>query len=409
MADARPLSAMQQAMLVQEALAGRPMYTMPVCFVLEGRVDADALDTALRHVLSRHPVLLSTCDGEVAVPHPGGFPGVRRVSGPRQTHESVLAELWDTLFELASEVPVRAVLLSASPDKHVLGLAVHHIAGDSWSLALLFRELGRAYEQLTNGQALAAEAAPDFFDHAAQDRREDWDTQWWQRTLRDVPPPRLPRSEPPVEDECGRFTAVSLNIDADDTRGVRASARAARLSPAAPLLAAVSATVVGEGNDSVVGLPTALRDTTERQRTVGPLLNTLPVRTAWRPGVNGTELVAAHARAVDEALAHKELPYPEILRAAGLRRGSGTDPLLTHVVNLDTVVPDLPLPGIRTVYRPIAPRWANVPALWEFSWGTVGNIRGVLRAQTDFFTASDVRELAGRFRCTLRHLVLEPR
>jgi hypothetical protein len=108
-------------------------------------------------------------------------------------------------------------------------------------------------------------------------------------------------------------------------------------------------------------------------------------------------------------VAHKDVPYPAILRAAGARRGTGADPLLSHVVNIDTETADLPLSGLRTTARPIGRRWAHVPALWEFTWGTVGNIRGVLRAATDSFTPTDARELAGRFQDALRHLVLDTR
>ncbi len=80
-----------------------------------------------------------------------------------------------------------------------------------------------------------------------------------------------------------------------------------------------------------------------------------------------------------------------------------------HVVNFDTVLPDLPLRGAHATYRPVAPRWANLPALWEFAWGTIGNLRGTLRAETDSFTGAEARELACRFQSALRRLLLEPR
>ncbi|MCY2964368.1 MAG: glycosyltransferase, partial [Planctomycetota bacterium] len=37
-------------------------------------------------------------------------------------------------FELAADMPVRATLLRLGPDRHVLRLLIHHIAGDAWSL-----------------------------------------------------------------------------------------------------------------------------------------------------------------------------------------------------------------------------------------------------------------------------------
>lgn len=409
MTDARPLSAMQQAMMLQEALTGRPMYTMPVCFAIAGPLDADRLEQALHHVLRRHPVLLSTYDGESALPYRGPLPVVRRVTSTDPGKDTALAELWDTLFDLAVEVPVRAVLVSNPPDEHVLGLVVHHVAGDSWSLGILARELGACYAASASGTGPALDAAPDFLDHAAWEQRQHWTDSWWRDHLKDAPAPPRSRTEPPAGQEPGRFTAVGLDLDADDTRGIRALARTGHVSPAAVLFTVVSAAVTVDRDESVLGLIAALRDTATLQATVGPLMNTLPIHTTWAHQARGTDLVAAHDRSMNDALAHKDVPYPKILRAAGIPRGAGADPLLEHVVNLDTVTPDLPLPGLRTTARPIAPRWANVPALWEFTWGTVGNIRGTLRAETDTFTTRDVRELAGRFQHALRHLVLEPR
>jgi Condensation domain len=413
--DSRPLSDMQQAMLVQEALAGHPMYTMPVCAVITGRLDAGALEHALHHVMGRHPVLLSTYDGDVAQPYPGRPPALERVTSQAPATAPALTALWDTLFDLASEPPVRAVLVSSPPDEHVLGLAVHHVAGDSWSLALVLRELGAAYAAVASGARPDLGQAADFFDYAAWEQEQQWDGAWWRDQLRGLPaqpvaPASLPgQAEPGDEARRGMFDAVGLDLDADDTRQIRGLARTGRVSPATVLFTAVSAAVAGDRRESVVGLPAVIRDTARSQATVGPLINTLPVRTAWPAGLHGAGLLAAHADSMETALAHKDVPYPAILRAAGIPRGPGAAPLLVHVVNFDTVVAHLPLPGLHATVRPVPPRWANLPALWEFTWGTVGNIRGVLRSDAAYLGTSDASELAGRFRYALRHLLLEPR
>lgn len=410
MSEARRLSTLQQAMIVQEALADRPLYTMQVCVAVHGRVDGDALERALHHVQRRHPVLSSTYDGEVASPWPGALPGLRRVTDPSPADAPVLEELWDTQFDLAAEPPVRAVLVSDSPDNHVIGMAVHHVAGDSWSIALVLREIGAAYAALVDGAPPDTDPAPDFFDHAGREAQHG-DVTWWRDRLCGVRPgPRTGSSAGP---DRYRVTVIDLGLDADDTRDVREMAQAGRVSPTVVLFAAVSAAVsaavAADRCESVVGLTAVLRDTTSAQATVGPLINTLPVRAAWPRGLCGAGLLAAHAEALDDALAHKHVPYPEILRAAGVARRPGAGPLPMHVVNADTVLPYLPLPGTHTAVRPVSPRWAKVPALWEFGWGRVGNVRGALRVANDFCTAVDASELAGRFRDALRDHLLDQR
>jgi hypothetical protein len=413
--EPRPLSDMQQSMLVHEALTNRPIYNMPLGFRISGRLEVSALEQAMRHVIRRHPVLHSTYDVTGAVPLAPGAPLPGLVveaweGGDEQT--PVVAEFWQRPFDLCREVPVRALLMSASPEDHLLVLSVHHAAGDSWALALLTREMGDAYARIVRGAVGPEETpAPDFFAYAAEERAAAEDTAWWADSLRDHQPQSVPRQDLPADDDRGRFLPIDLHLDAIHTQGVKRLAREARVSPAAVLFTTVStavAAVPGAGSDrpcrSVVGLPAALRDTRALQETVGPLLNTLPVSTSWRPDWPVQEIVQTHAAAMESALAHKHLPYTRILKAARMRRAPGAVPLL-HLVNVDTEIPRLRLSGARATALPLPARWATFPALWEFSWGMVGNMRGVLRTDTDSFTTDQANDMAEAFRSSLARLI----
>ncbi len=411
----RPLSDMQLSMLAHETIGGLPIYTMPLCFEITGAVDAPALEAALHLVVRRHPVLRSTyADGRAAeatdtVPLPALGVGIVRDGADGAI--AALARLWETPMDLATRMPVRAGLVSVAPDRHFLGLAVHHVAGDSWSLALFLEELGTAYGALRGGRVPVLPPAPDFFAHAAEEQSRTWDLTWWRERLDGVRPQPPARTVPPTADEQGALHALGLDLDATDTRGVRELARTARVSPTAVLFTAVSLavghTTGGEttSGESTVGLPVVLRDTQELQSAMGPLLNTLPVRTTWRPDASSVELVQAHGAAIDAALAHKDVPYSRILKAAGTHRRPGSAPLFLHVVNADTETPRLRLSGVRSTLRPVTPKWAIFPAHWEFSWKAVGNIRGFLQVSADAFTAAQARECAGRFRSNLTRLL----
>ncbi|MFF1779375.1 condensation domain-containing protein [Streptomyces virginiae] len=411
-AAGRPLADMQLSMLAHETITSRPLYTMPLCFEITGPVDAAVLEAALHQVVRRHPVLHCSYADGTARPLDPDRPlpdlGVRILADPApDAVRAVLDTWWGEPMELATGAPVRALLVSSAPDRHHLGLAVHHVAGDSWSLALLLEDLGTAYAALRSGREPAWPAdAPDFFGYAVAERASTEDLAWWRERLAGLEPQPHPRRIPPPPAARGALQALPLHLDAADTRGIRELARTARVSPTAVLLAAVGLAVAGPGElTSTVGMPVVLRDTRALQATMGPLLNTLPVRTAWPTGADAPTVVRAHADALEVSLAHKDVPYSRLLRASGIRRTPGTAPLFLHVVNADNEAPRLRLPGVRCVHRAVTPAWAIFPAQWEFSWQAVGNIHGVLQTSADVFSPEQAADCAARFRTSLSRLL----
>lgn len=406
-AQHRPLSDMQQSMLAHEAFQGVPLYNVARLFRLDGPLDAGALREAFRHVVRRHAVLRCTYDADHAVAAGENVPLPDlelRTAAAGAAATPVPSAVWEAPFRPAAEVPVRASLTTHAPGEHHLALCLHHVVVDSWSLTLLLRDLGTAYAALLRGHRPDDGPAPDFFAVAARGQAGREAAGWWREYLAGVRPQPHPRSEPPPEAEQGTHTCVELCLDAVRTRGVRELARRTRVTPATVLFTAVSKAVAGTGasEESVLGLPAALRETAEQQETMGPLLNTLPVRTSWRGSPTGAELVRAHHASVTAALAHKDVPYSRIRKAARLPRG--TAPYL-HVVNVDNGSARLRLPRVRVTPLPVAPRWAVFPAHWVFGWGTVGNIDGVLRAGLDHFTPGQAAAQAARFHTSLDRLL----
>lgn len=397
-----PLSYLQKSMLAQEALVGRPLYNMRTCFKITGPVDAGALEQALGCVASRHAVLCSRYSSAGAEPCPGLCkPVLMTQSSPAGEEVDLIRDvLWRRHIDLANQLPVRAMLVSSSPAEHYLGLCIHHVAGDSWSLRLFLEELGQGYGRLSRGEPLAAgSAAPSYFEYAQQERMATEDVGWWRDQLSGVGCQPYPKVVEPGDAACSDVISVELNVDARATRAVRELARAARVSPTVVLFAAVSSVTAANRRETeaTVGLLAALRDTSRLQLTMGPLLNTLPIRTSWPPRCSGAELIGAHEDAINSALMHKYVPYSRILKACVTERHAGAAPIFLHLVNVDNEFLRLRLRGAKCTWVRSPPEFAIFPALWEFSWGAVGNIRGVLRVSAGAFAPDQAAVLADMF------------
>src|SRR2546426_8769456 len=67
-------------------------------------------------------------------------------AGAAQTGlEQAVAEAARYPFDLSSQIPIQAWLLTADSGAHVLVLVTHHVATDGWSAGLLARDIATAY------------------------------------------------------------------------------------------------------------------------------------------------------------------------------------------------------------------------------------------------------------------------
>ena len=175
-------------------------------------------------------------------------------------------------FDLASDPMLRALLVQAD-EGWVLGLCVHHIAADAWSVALLLRELADCYGALAQGQAPGHDpchdtAALDYPDFALWQRERLTDDAlasqlaYWQGELTGAPEVlRLPldHARPAVQSFVGG--RVIARIPAELAQSLAQAGRAGDATTFMTLFAifAILLERYSGQPDLVVGVPTAGR------------------------------------------------------------------------------------------------------------------------------------------------------
>ncbi|WP_072681197.1 amino acid adenylation domain-containing protein [Rhodococcoides corynebacterioides] len=398
-----PLSFAQQRLwfLARTGEAGAA-YTVPLVLALREELDTDALRAALTDVTTRHEVLRTVYPDVEGVPW-------QRVLAPAPAHlETVtattaevprlVAERATRPFDLATDPPLRATLVTRGPADHVLVLVLHHIAVDGSSLAPLARDVRRAYDarRADPERPAALPALPvQYVDVALaqQDPPADALARWVDR-LRDARPLPLPLDHPRPSEPSYRGARVPWSVDAPTTAALRAIAERRGTTLAGVMLAVLTTALSGwtGETDVCVGMPVSGRDDPVLDDLVGMLVDTVVVRTRVDPAASFDEHVATTGRRVREALADSAVPFEQVVRAIDAEVGDrdrDVPPLFQVMLAYQDRLPTVP--GIEVL--DLAPARAQVDLVVDVT-ETPAGLSGTITRATDVLTGDTARRLA---------------
>ncbi len=284
-----------------------------------------------------------------------------------------LAELAYRPFDLARGPLVRAVLVRRGGEA-VLLLALHHLVGDLWSLAVLVRELGKAYRSCAAGRAGTADLEPLRLTHGEWVRRryralagEEGERLWafWRGRMESgAPPLELPtdRPRPALQSFAGEVVFRPLGRPAGDGDGPQSGLRSAlgRLARRAgtqrftALLAAYQVVLSrwSGQDDFLVGSPTAGRGDvraagSELAGVVGYFVNPVPIRAPLAGDPTFRDLLERLGEETAAVLAHQDLPFPWLAEHALATGAAERDPSRPPVFQTLFVLQKSPIPGMR--------------------------------------------------------------
>ncbi|HEX5715361.1 MAG TPA: amino acid adenylation domain-containing protein, partial [Thermoanaerobaculia bacterium] len=340
-----PLSHGQKALwFLQRMAPASAAYHILGAARIAGQLDVDALRRAFQALVDRHPALRTTYHARAGEPvqrvHETMAVGFLYEKAEGLAGEELAAQLRREAyrpFDLENGPLLRVTLMRTAPGEHALALAVHHIAADFWSLAVLVHELGRLYGRETGEAAEPLATLPLTYGDwvrwqtarlAGDEGERLWD--WWRRAL-PAPPPDLdlPTDRPRPAARTDRGASLGLALGSDLSDRIHALARSSGATLFMTLLAGFQAVLhrYTRQEEVAVGCPAAGRGAPELAGLVGYFVNPVVVRgdAAGDPQF-GTFLGRVRRWALG-ALEHQEYPFDLLTKRLQPVRDPSRSPL----------------------------------------------------------------------------------
>ncbi|MEB4212375.1 non-ribosomal peptide synthetase, partial [Mycobacterium sp. 94-17] len=440
-----PLSFTQNRLWVLDQLHGpSAVYNMTVALKLRGTPNVEALGASLADVVARHEslrTLFPAPDGlpqQLVVPAERvdlGWDVVDATGWPQARLEGAIEQAASRAFDLATEIPLRAMLFRVAADEHVLLGLVHHMAFDGWSLAPLVRDIGEAYASRCAGLAPGwAELPLQYVDYTLWQRAQFGDLddshspiagqlKYWEDALAGMPEHlTLPtdRPYPAMADLSG--ATVTVDWPAELHRHIREMAGDYNATSFMVVQAALAVLLsrLSANSDVAVGFPIAGRGDPALDALVGFFVNTLVLRVDVAGNPTVAELLAQVRRRSLAAFEHQDVPFEVLVERLNPTRSLAHHPLVQVALawqnqpgQTSAPAADLALGDLQVTQIPVDTHTARMDLTFSLSehWTDTkapDGIRGIVEFRTDIFNNASIEVLVERFRRVLVGMTVDP-
>lgn len=328
-------------------------YNQSISIFLKGKLDRDALYSALLNLIDRHEALRGrfSPDGNTfLVREHIGFElpvaDLSRFSQPEQdeAYEKLIGAELDHVFDLLEGPLFRAFLVVRGEEDHVLVFNCHHAVVDGWSLKIILAELPKLYSDLVRGKtATDLPAAASYIEYlrfsADRERahREQTQSFWRQVFANGTPVLELPLDQKRPLLRTYESQREDYNVDRRIYEQLKAAGAKAGASQFVTLLSAFALFLgrISGQRDFVIGVPAAGQITSGKNALLGHDARVMPIRFQIEESDNFASFAKRVMGRFLAAYDHQWITFPELLQAVNYQIEKTRTPLVQVLFNFD--------------------------------------------------------------------------
>ena len=329
-----PASAAQERLwMLQEALPGLPFFNVLYTLRVTSPCNVAVLERSINEVIQRHEILRTTFavrDGRyVQVVAPQSIlalpfedltalpPSEKEALGLQRIHDELVH-----VFDLAKGPLIRARLMQLEQPQYILLISMHQVICDGWSLGVLAEEIATLYDAFsTGGNSPLAPLPFQYADYAHWQRR--WKSNpeivaqlaYWREQLREpLPNIELAKSGDRSALDNLRTARRRWVLPASLAEAARRFSRQEGGTLFMALVAALKTLLhryLGQ-DDLRVATNVANRNRPGTELLIGPLVNTVVLRTNLGGDPSPREVLRRVRTTTLEAFEHQDLPFEEL-------------------------------------------------------------------------------------------------
>lgn len=361
--DSQLLSSNQrQLWYLQNAQLEKPISNIPIVIKLRGEINKQALEAAFGKLVARHEILRTVypvVDNQVIQQvNPAAPFTINEMDCTGKSAEEVFAiqaPAANYIFDLTSDLMLRATLYKMGNNDYQLLMVQHHISSDAWSLSNMIKELSVIYNAQLNGEEAVLpevtqyswysrwENLPD--NLSAMEQNMDYWLQELHGALDDI---KLPFDFPRPGKQSFKGKLSHFVIEKEKVAQLKQVANKQKTSLFTVLYTAFRVLMYrySHQEDICVGMLNGNRPHSALNSSLGFFVNALPVRARIDGNLTLIEELSNTHDKVNNALVHGRYPFDRLVESLRLNRSVNKHPLFQVLFSLqNTMTGDLALQG----------------------------------------------------------------